>query len=253
MRIVFIGSGNVATHLAVALKASGNEIIQVYSRTFENAKILAVKTGAVPVNDIGSIFCDADLYIFSVKDDALPIVISQMPRTNGIWAHTAGSVPLNVFSLFKEKYGVIYPLQTFSKDRGLNFSEIPLFIEGDCDDTTRTLLALAKTISSNVQYLPGYKRLYLHLAAVFACNFANHMYALASDIVSNEDIQFDILKPLIAETAAKVMEMQPVAAQTGPAVRFDEKVMKKHLELIPDPMIREIYSLLSKSIHIHSV
>lgn len=248
MRIVFIGSGNVATHMAAALKSAGNDILQVYSRSFGNAELLAAKVEAEPIDNIETIVATADFYIFSVKDDALPEIVAQMPPTSGVWVHTAGSVPVSVFSCHKEN-GVIYPLQTFSKDRKVDFNAIPLFIEGSSVETAELLKNLVETISENVHLLSGDKRRILHLAAVFACNFTNHMYTLASEIIGEEEIPFQLLIPLIHETAAKVKELDPYKAQTGPAVRFDETVMQKHLNLLNEPLKREIYSLLSKSIH----
>lgn len=248
MKIIFIGSGNVATHMAVAMKASGNEILQVYSRTLDNANLLAGRVDAEPVDDIRNICCFADLYLFSVKDDALPEIIALMPPTEGVWVHTAGSIPISVLSPQKEK-GVIYPLQTFSRNREVNFQDIPLFIEGSSDETVALLKELAESISGEVYLLSGDKRRMLHLAAVFACNFANHMYTLASEVVEEEEIPFHLLHPLITETAAKATVIHPKTAQTGPAVRFDEKVIQNHLELLNNSMKKEIYSLLSKSIH----
>lgn len=248
MRIIFIGSGNVATHMAMALKVSGNEIVQVYSRTIDNARKLAGRVEAVPIDDMGQIYREADLYIFSVKDDALPDIINQMPPTKGVWAHTAGSIPISVLSRQEER-GVIYPLQTFSRNRVVNFWDIPVFIEGNSIETAALLKELTETISGNVHFLSGDKRRILHLAAVFACNFTNHMYTLASEIMGEEGIPFHLLNPLITETAAKVMVMDPKDTQTGPAVRFDEKVIQKHQELLSDPMKKKIYSLLSESIH----
>jgi len=253
MKIVFIGAGNLATHLAEACKASGNEIVQVYSRTMESATLLAGKTGATPINELAQISLAADLYLFSVKDDALPAVIQQMPQTGGVWAHTAGSLPMQLFAARKKEHGVIYPLQTFSKHRKIDFASIPVFIEGSSPVTTCLLEELAGTISRNVRRLSGEKRRYLHLAAVYACNFVNHMYTLASEITGKEDIPFEVLIPLITETAAKVAEMTPQAAQTGPAVRFDEAVMRSHLSLLTDQQMKEIYTLISKSIHHHSL
>lgn len=248
MKIVFIGSGNVASHLATALKTSGNEIVQVYSRTKDNAVKLAGRVGAKPIDDMGDLCRDAELYLFSVKDDALPQIIVQMPPTTGVWAHTAGSIPISVFAPH-ECFGVIYPLQTFSKERDVDFWKIPIFIEGNNAETALFLQGLAETISGNVQLLPGGKRRKLHLAAVFACNFSNHMYTLAAEIMGEEGMPFHLLNPLIAETAAKAAVMDPHAAQTGPAMRFDEVVMQEHLALLDDPMKKEIYALLSKSIH----
>ena len=248
MTIVFIGSGNVATHLAKALFAAGHLIVQVFSRSVDNATLLAREVGAEPVDRYRLINTEADLYLFCVKDDALQEVILQMPQTGGIWAHTSGSMPMTLFASRKEEYGVIYPLQTFSKARPLHFSAIPLFIEGSTLATARLLENLALTISHEVQLVAGDKRGYLHLAAVFACNFVNHMYHLSSEILLNEEIPFRVLRPLIEETAAKVGEMSPAQAQTGPAVRHDEKVMHNHLLLIGDQRIKEIYTLISKSI-----
>ncbi|MDD4697762.1 MAG: DUF2520 domain-containing protein [Fermentimonas sp.] len=253
MRIVFIGSGNVATHLSVALKKSGNEIIQVYSKTLKNTKLLASQIDAEPIDNIKSIKSNADLYIFSVKDDILPEIVDLMPDTDGIWAHTSGSVPMNLFSHKKSAdYGVIYPLQTFSKSRRVEFHDIPIFIEGDNNHSQNILDDVAKSISGDVRLLDSDKRRYLHLAAVFANNFSNHMFTLASEILNSEGISFDVLKPLIKETAAKVMDMEPNKAQTGPAIRYDEKIIMKHLDLIKDTDTKEIYELISKSINKHS-
>ena len=255
MKIILIGSGNLATHFAISLHKSGNEITQlkigvsqIFSRSLENAKLLAQKTESTYTDDISEINRDADLYIFSVKDDALPEILAKMPKTTGVWAHTAGSVPMNIFSEYTDNYGVIYPLQTFSKNREIDFSEVPVFVEGSSSETERVLETLALQISENVQLLSSEKRKYLHLAAVFACNFTNHLYALSAEIVEKEGISFDVLKPLIVETAAKVMEMKPKEVQTGPAVRFDEGVMNKQIDLLGDERLRDIYRLLSESI-----
>lgn len=248
MKIVFLGSGNVATHMAKALATAGHRIIQVFSRSQENATLLAEKVGAKAIHRLHLVDTTADLYLFCVKDDALTEVILQMPETKGVWVHTAGSLPMSLFSTRKEAYGVIYPLQTFSKSRELNFFDIPLFIEGSTPATLLFLENLSLSISRGGYELPSEKRVYLHLAAVFACNFVNHMYSLSSEILLKEDIPFDMLRPLIVETAAKVTEMAPKEAQTGPAVRNDEKVMRNHLQLIGKPLMKEIYTLLSKSI-----
>lgn len=259
MEIVYIGSGNVATHMASALKKSGNSIVQVFSRTLENAKVLASKTGAEAIDDINQIYTKAALYIFSVKDDLINEIARMMPVTSGVWVHTAGSIPIEALHENSKKwysnsgYGVIYPLQTFSKTRDINFSDIPVFVEGSNPEIELFLENVAKTISNNVQHLTGEKRKYLHLSAVFANNFSNHMYTLASRIIEDEGIDFDVLKPLINETVAKVMEMKPEEAQTGPAIRLDDMVMAKHIELLKTENIKEIYNLISKSIHNQSL
>lgn len=252
MKIVFIGSGNVATHLAKALHETGNQIVQVYSRSLENARALAESVSAEFTDNIQKTSPSADMYIFSVKDDVLPELLSQMPPTTGVWVHTAGSVPMNILAPYTQNYGAMYPLQTFSKKRALDLSQTPFFIEGNSEKTNSLLEKTAKEISTNVRFLSSEKRRYVHLAAVFACNFSNHMYALASEIVEKENIPFDVLLPLINETSAKLSEMSPKEAQTGPAIRFDEKVMTKQLQLIKDNDTQEIYKTISKSIHKHT-
>ena len=248
MNVILIGAGNVATQFTRALTAKGHTLLQVWSRTTAHAEALAERVGAAPLTDMGKIYPHADLYLFCVKDDALPEVIARMPDTGGIWVHTAGSLPMELFAARKSDYGVIYPLQTFSRNRELSFDAIPLFIEGSTTGNVATLDQLARTLSRNVYRLPGAKRKKLHLAAVFACNFVNHLYALSAEILNEEEIPFEVLLPLIAETASKVKEMVPAAAQTGPAARGDEKVMQQHLDQITDPHLREIYRLLSGSI-----
>lgn len=252
LRVVMLGSGNVATHLAQALHTMNHDILQVYSPTYKNAERLAEKVHAQPMDRLESVTRTAQLYLFSVKDDALPSVIQQMPRTQGVWAHTAGSIPMNVFASRAHTFGVLYPLQTFSKAREIHFQTIPLFIEANNQEAYNLLESVARTLSNTVYPLPGDKRALLHLAAVFACNFTNHMYHLAQEIIQEGDIPFDALKPLIAETAQKVMEMPPREAQTGPAVRYDETVMREHLQRLSTPQLKELYTLISKSIHRHT-
>lgn len=252
MRIVLIGAGNLSTHLAEACIAVHHEILQVYSRTLENAESLAAIIGAVAINDLSLVDPTAQLYIFSVKDDALPAVIEQMPQTEGVWAHTAGSLPMHLFATRHANNGVLYPLQTFSKQRKVDFRTIPLFVEGSNASTTILLEEFAGTLSGNVHLLSSEKRRFLHLAAVYACNFVNHMYTLAADITHKEGIPFDLLLPLITETASKVVTMTPCEAQTGPAARNDENVMAKHRALLNNPEMEEVYTLLSKSIYNHA-
>ena len=223
--IVFLGSGNLATHLSLALKAAGEDIIQIFSRTQEHAQALAGKLHCASCTNIGDIRTDADIYIFSVKDDALPSLISQLsehlsqqPSPNNqhpIFLHTAGSVPISVFpdnfqfsiSNFQLSYGVLYPMQTFSKDRTVNFREIPCFIEASDDDTLELIRQLSSRISDHVQEASSDKRKKLHLAAVFACNMVNHCYRLAEKVLEEEDLDFSLYQPLIQETANKVREL----------------------------------------------
>lgn len=249
IKIVFIGAGNLATNLATALSDKSFKVDQIYSRTLDSAQALAEKTNSKATNSIAEIDSSADLYIFSVKDSALEDLLNQIPQNNGIWVHTAGSIPMSIFEKYNSKYGVIYPFQTFSKNRAVNFSEIPFFIEANSKSSLKVLMDIFSAISDNISELSSDKRKYIHLTGVFACNFVNHMYRISNDILNIEGIPFETLLPLINETASKVHLLSPKDAQTGPAIRFDKNVIEKHLALIDDPSLREIYKLISKDIH----
>ncbi len=249
MKIIFIGAGNLATNLAHELHSKGHPILQVYSRTEESAKVLSKSVGAEAITNIGQIETGADLYLFSVKDSSLEGLLAQMPATSGLWVHTAGSIPLNIFDKFHGDNGVIYPFQTFSKSRKVDFSEIPVFVEANSEKNLEVLLHFVETFSRKAITLSSEKRKYIHLCGVFACNFVNHLYAVAGNILASEGIPFDVLLPLIDETARKVHELSPEKAQTGPAVRYDENVIRKHLSLLTDEDQKLLYELLSKSIH----
>ena len=266
-KIVFLGSGNLATNLSLALKAAGEEIIQIFSRTKENAQALADKLHCASCTSINEIRTDADVYIFSVKDDALPSLIEQLSQHlnspsgvgggdhNPILLHTAGSVPMSVFpetmhyELCTMNYGVLYPMQTFSKDRSVNFREIPCFIEASDNNTLEEIKTLASKISDHVMEMSSEKRRKLHLAAVFACNMTNHCYRLAEKVLEEEGIDFSLYLPLIQETANKVKELSPRKAQTGPMVRYDKTIMDAQIALINDERTRQIYRLMADSIH----
>lgn len=251
MRIVVIGSGNLATQLSLAIKNVGKNIIQVFSRTEEHAKMLADKLGCAFTSTLEDIYKDADCYIISVKDDAIrQIVASVCPnRDKSIFIHTAGSVPMDVFKGHASRYGVLYPMQTFSKDKDVNFREIPCFIEASDEATLDAIRQLAESISDNVVVADSDKRKHLHLAAVLACNLTNHCYRLAEKVLEKEDIDFKLFLPLINETARKVAVMSPKEAQTGPMVRYDTEVMEMQMNLLPDERMREIYRLMAESIH----
>lgn len=249
MNIVFIGAGRLATHLATEFHSYAYNILQVYSRTIESATELAQVVNAKAITNLADIDSNADLYIFSVKDSALAEVLSAMPFNKGLWVHTAGSIPLDVFSKYTDRYGVLYPFQTFSKGRDLDFRTIPLFLEANNDHDLAVLIQIATKISNTVNHLSSDKRRYLHLTGVFACNFVNHLYTVSHSILEKEGIPFDVMLPLIDETARKVHSLSPREAQTGPAIRYDENVINKHLELLEDPDLRVIYSSISKHIH----
>ena len=158
-------------------------------------------------------------------------------------------MPLSILEKYSENVGVFYPLQTFSKNREVNFSEIPVFIEANSTENEKKLFQIAEKISGKVSVLNSEKRLYLHISAVFACNFVNHFYTIAAEVLKSEEVPFDALLPLIMETAAKVQNMEPEKAQTGPAVRFDENVISKHTEVLQSfPEFQKLYDIVSESI-----
>lgn len=252
MKIIFIGAGNLATQLAKALLNAGHDIIQVYSRTKASASVLATIAGGAPTTDLEEIRKDADLYILAVKDSVLGDIIPQIckGREDRVFVHTAGSMPMNIFQGMALHYGVFYPMQTFSKNRDVEFAGIPVFIEGNDHLSLQTLHRMGESISNRVYELSTEDRKYLHLAAVFACNFVNHCYTLSSNILSAHHIPFDVMLPLIDETAAKVHDLTPFEAQTGPAVRFDENIIRAQAALLKNnPLTKDIYERMSMSIH----
>lgn len=250
--IVFVGAGNLATNVAQALREVGYNIKQVYSRTRESASRLATSVDAEAVADIEQIVDRADLYIVSVKDSALEEVVGKLcnGKRSGLFVHTAGSVPVDVFNTLTPRYGVFYPMQSFSKQRRVDFTEVSFFIEANSKEDTQELLALGKSLGKNVYELSSEARKHLHLAAVFACNFANHCFELSAEVLSKYGIPFDVMLPLIDETARKVHSVSPLKAQTGPAVRYDENVIAMQEKLLSDaPRLLDIYDKMTNSIH----
>ena len=249
MNVVLLGSGNVATNLALALKANGENIVQVFSPNLVNAKELAERISSEPINSFSEIDQTADLYIISVKDDAIAGVARNLKDVDGLVVHTSGTTDIEVLSSEVKHAGVFYPLQTFSKSREVDFKTIPLCLEASDQHQLEILTQVAEKLSDKVYQLDGEKRKVLHLSAVFACNFTNHLYALSNQILTENDLNFDLIKPLIAETAYKVMSDSPENVQTGPAIRHDENTMNKHLAMLSDlPELQEIYQTLSNSI-----
>lgn len=252
MKIVMIGAGNVATHLGAALQNAGYQLVQVYSRTEESAGALARKLGTAHTVDIEDICRDADLYIVALKDAALQELAPRLTagREQALFVHTAGSMPMQLWAGAAERYGVLYPMQTFSKQHEVDFGTVPFFIEASAREDLKLLHELASALSPKVYEATSLQRQYLHIAAVFACNFANHMYALSADVLEKHGIPFRVMLPLIDETARKVHRLLPAEAQTGPAVRHDENVINKHLDMLADePSVRELYEKISKSIY----
>lgn len=254
--IVMIGAGNLATQLAKAFYNKGFCVDQVYSRTGESAKALATQVRANHTTQWNQIAQGKDLYVIALSDEALvdhlPNIMEIIP--NSLVVHTAGSVPMDVFEPHANRYGVFYPMQTFSKTRDVEFDNIPLFVEANNETDKRTLLDIASVLSGNVHQADSEQRKKLHLAAVFSCNFVNHMYSLSAEILERYDLPFSVMLSLIDETTRKIHEVEPHAAQTGPAIRNDQDVMNRHLSMLAAyPDVQEVYRLLSKNISKHKI
>jgi len=250
MQICLIGAGNLASQLAPALASKGHRFLQVFSRTENSAQKLASELRCEPVIRPELIRADADLYICALKDDALPPVLSQIRFGKGLVVHTAGSLPMSILMEYTPNHGVFYPLQSFSKQRQVDFSEVPFFIEAASPESLELLRNLASCLSEKVVPANSEQRKQLHLSAVFANNFVNYLYSIAEDLVNEKGLDFKYLLPLINETARKVQTLTPVQAQTGPAVRFDRAVMDSHLELLKDhPDWKVLYEKMSAGIH----
>lgn len=247
--VVMLGAGNVATHMARAFKDSGVEVLQVYSRTSSSAEALASRIGCQATSELDKLTDGADLYVISVSDDAIAGLVERFPVKGRFMVHTSGTTGIKVLDAATSRGGVFYPLQTFSKEVDVDFSEVPLCLEANRDEDYRLLEQLAGRLSDTVARVSSEERRQVHVAAVFACNFVNHMYTIAADLLEENDLSFDLLKPLVQETARKVMHASPLSAQTGPARRNNRKVIETHLRMLDaNPGYREIYNFVSESI-----
>ncbi len=242
--VVIIGSGNVAFHLIKAfLKNDSIDLKQIYSRTIKNIESFKSKT--LITDDISSII-KANIYIIAISDDAIEEFSKQLNFKNSLVVHTSGSVSINALKGNYNK-GVFYPLQTFSKNHSVNFKQIPICIESNNNNQLVLLEKLASSISDNVYFIDSEQREKLHLSAVFVNNFVNHLYQIGNDICAKNNIPFEILLPLIKETAKKIVNLTPNEAQTGPAKRKDIQTINKHLNQLNTNQ-KEIYTILTDSI-----
>jgi predicted short-subunit dehydrogenase-like oxidoreductase (DUF2520 family) len=249
IKITIIGAGNLATQLGLTLYNEGYFISQIYSRNLKNASLLAKKIKGEAITDLKNLSSDSSIYIIAVKDDAIESVAGQLNFKDKIVVHTSGSIPIDVLKHCSKNYGVFYPLQTFSKEKSVDFKTIPVCIEANNSKTSTTLQYFAKSISENVKKVNSEQRKKIHLAAVFACNFSNYMYVVAEKILKKDKLSLDLLKPLIEETASKIKNYSPSVVQTGPAIRNDKKTMVAHIKLLSkEKDLQKIYTLLSESI-----
>ena len=233
MKIVLIGRGRLATNLEHALLSAGHEVASINSRTLE----------ALPL--------EADVYIVAVKDAALADVIraATKGRESQLFVHTAGSMPMDIFKGLTVHYGVFYPMQTFSKERLVDFNDISVFLETNDAVSMERLKMLSTTLTTHIYELDSEGRKHLHLAAVFACNFVNHCYALSAEVLAAKGLPFSVMLPLVDETAQKVHELAPREAQTGPAVRGDQNVTQMQANMLAgNPAVKQIYEALSNDI-----
>jgi len=247
--VVIIGSGNVATQIGKGLQALNFPILQVISKNELNAKSLAGQLNSTYSSDIKAINKAADWYIIAVKDDAIEEVAGQFNVGDKIVCHTSGTVSIDALKKTSANYGVFYPLQTFSKDRPVNWNGIPICIECNNANTEEFLEHTAMSVSGNVQKLSTEKRRWAHLAAVWGNNFTNYLLSEAEAICKAHGISFAILKPLLEETIAKAFANGPTLSQTGPAIRGDEHTIQNHLKMLEgDKALQEIYRTLSEAI-----
>ena len=244
MKTVIIGSGNVAYHLAKAFTQNNIKVHQIYGRNeIELSKI----SNEFNIPYSNEILEEAELYIIAVSDSSVEKVSELIKNENALVAHTSGSLTREILKGNYRKAS-FYPLQTFSKTKNLDYSKIPFFIEADNQIDEKSLFELASIISDNVEVSTYEKRKYIHLTAVFACNFVNHLFARAKEISDSQDLNFNYFIPLINETVEKIQHLEPKLAQTGPAVRGDERVLKLHEELIKNEEQLHIYKTLNESI-----
>lgn len=244
MKIVIIGSGNVAYHLAKAFTQNNIKVSQIFGRNeVELSKISSEFNIPFSTDQLE----DAEFYIIAVSDSAVENVSELIKNENTLVAHTSGSLPMEILKGNYRKAS-FYPLQTFSKTKNLEYSKIPFFIEAENQIDEKSLFELASIISENVETSDYEKRKYIHLTAVFACNFVNHLFARAKEISDSQHLDFNYFIPLIDETVEKIHHLEPKLAQTGPAVRGDERILKLHEELITNDEHRKIYNTMNESI-----
>lgn len=250
--ITILGAGNVGQHLALKLHQQGYIIHQIFSRKLLKAKTLAKRINASACNKLVDINTEADIYIVAIKDDGivdLGKALAFLDQEDKIIAHTSGSTPMTVFEAHFRNFGVFYPLQTFSIHKNVDFEQLPFCIDGSNTKTKNNLSQLAKSICPNVYDINDQQRSILHVTAVLVNNFSNHLFSIAQEICEQQNVPFEILHPLIQETTEKIKHTNPKEAQTGPAVRGDQKTIERHLDFLTAyPNYQKVYRILSKSI-----
>ena len=247
--IVMIGAGNVSTHISRHFLSAGHNISCIYSRTEESVQRLATELGVSGTSHLENLPVEADFFIICVPYSAVDEVARQLRGRKGIWLHTAGALSMSVFDGISDEFGVLYPLQTLSRDRSIGKDRIPFLVEASSTTVMHKITALARSISEKVEKADTPTRLKVHLAAVFANNFSNHMVHVAQELLKEGGLDAGILDLLLEETFHKLREMDSFSAQTGPAVRGDRDTMNKHIELLKDhPEWEKLYTFISRDI-----
>ncbi len=245
IRIVILGAGNIAQHLYSAFRKQNSvAIVQCYNR---RGLSLHPDQEKNTITDDIKLLKEADLYILAVSDDAIGEISEKLPFENRFVVHTSGSVPMQALDNSNQK-GVFYPLQSFSKDKKVDFSTIPICIETDQEKNVMILEKLATTLSQKVYKISSEQRNILHVSAVFVNNFTNYLFSVGNDICKENNIPFEILHPLLLETAQKAIEIDPNKAQTGPAIRNDYETIARHLKILSNTSHKEAYKALTKAI-----
>jgi len=248
MKISIIGAGNVATQLALALRRVGHTIVQIGNRSNDAGQELAKTVGATFTSNLKALE-DADIYIIAVKDDAIADVASQLHLGGKILVHTSGTKTSEILSFATQNFGVFYPLQTMTKQTKIDFTDIPILIEGNNAPTIKVLDVLAKSLSKNIHTVDEQQRQWVHVAAVFANNFTNHMFSISEKLLVEHGLSLDILKPLIIRSVENLQNASPADIQTGPAARGDSLTIERHVELLANHnRLQKIYEILTASI-----
>jgi predicted short-subunit dehydrogenase-like oxidoreductase (DUF2520 family) len=248
-KISLIGAGNLGWNLAHAMSRHGQHVQQVISRNRAHAQELALQINASFSDRVEELDPSSDVILLCVKDEVISELASRLNLNRQLLAHCSGSTGMDVLSKSSYRYGVFYPVQTFSKQKLRDSMEVPICVEGSGKEAEDELFTLADSISNKVYRINSSQRLHLHLAAVFANNFSNYLYAIARKIADESHLPFEILKPLIMQTAQNVQDSEPLHVQTGPARRHDQKTIQKQLELLQDkPELKALYELISEMI-----
>ncbi len=248
MKVVIIGSGNIATVLGRLIKSAGHHIIEVVSQNLHHAKVLADELKCKANDDFNTVTKESDLYILAISDNSIKTVAAALHLDKGIIVHTSGSVSKEVLQRASHDYGVLYPLQSLRKE-AIHIPVIPFLVDGNNDAVIKLLQAFAETISNKVTVANDETRLKLHVAAVVVSNFTNHLYTLTSNYCKKEHIDFSALSPLIEEVAGRVKEYNPEHMQTGPAIRGDSAIIEKHIHLLAGhPQLQKLYVEITGSI-----